>query len=284
MYPCGGDFENPQPSPHGVTRASPGLLRGFRPWLRATRSSPSSTTCSTSARSPTTGPNGLQVPGSESVELRRDRRVRPPRAVRAGRRGRRPARDRHHGLFWDFHPRTVSPAMKERLRILFDADMSLAGYHLPLDAHPEVGNNALICAALGFERAEPFGEHRGRSVGFVGRSAEGVPVRGAARALCGHVRPGAVRLGLGPGARAQRRHRLGRRRVEPRRGGGAGPRRLPHRRARRARDGGRARERHPLHRGRATTRPRRSACAASGELVAERFGVEHRFVDTPNPI
>ena len=80
----------------------------------------------------------------------------------------------HHGLFWDFHPRSVSPAMKQRLRILFDRDMSLAGYHLPLDAHPEVGNNALICAALGLERAEPFGEHRGQSVGFVGRSAEGI--------------------------------------------------------------------------------------------------------------
>ena len=65
--------------------------------------------------------------------------------------------------------------MKERLRILFDADISLAGYHLPLDAHPEVGNNALICAALGLERAEPFAEHKGRPIGFVGRSADGIP-------------------------------------------------------------------------------------------------------------
>ena len=63
----------------------------------------------------------------------------------------------HHGLFWDFHPRSLSPTMKERLRVLFDNDIALAGYHLPLDAHPEVGNNALICAALGLERAEPFG-------------------------------------------------------------------------------------------------------------------------------
>jgi putative NIF3 family GTP cyclohydrolase 1 type 2 len=37
-----------------------------------------------------------------------------------------------------------------------------------------VGNNALICAALGLERAEPFGDHRGQAVGFVGRSAEGI--------------------------------------------------------------------------------------------------------------
>ena len=64
--------------------------------------------------------------------------------------------------------------MKERLRILFDADMSLAGYHLPLDAHPEVGNNALICEALGLERAEPFAEHKGRAIGVVGRSEDGI--------------------------------------------------------------------------------------------------------------
>jgi dinuclear metal center YbgI/SA1388 family protein len=120
------------------------------------------------------GPNGLQVPGADEVsrvvtgvsanlELFEGATAREAQLVVA-----------HHGLFWDFHPRSVSPAMKQRLRILFDHDMSLAGYHLPLDAHPEVGNNALICAALGLERAEPFGEHRGQTVGFVGRSAEGI--------------------------------------------------------------------------------------------------------------
>jgi dinuclear metal center YbgI/SA1388 family protein len=120
------------------------------------------------------GPNGLQVPGSDEVsrvvtgvsanlELFDGAAAREAHLVVA-----------HHGLFWDFHPRSVSAAMKRRLRILFDHDMSLAGYHLPLDAHPEVGSNALICAALGLERAEPFGEHRGQTVGFVGRSAEGI--------------------------------------------------------------------------------------------------------------
>ena len=120
------------------------------------------------------GPNGLQVPGtgelsrvatgvSANLELFEGAVARDAQLVVA-----------HHGLFWDFHPRSVTPAMKERLRILFDGDMSLAANHLPLDAHPEVGNNALICAALGLERAEPFGEHRGQTVGFVGRSAEGI--------------------------------------------------------------------------------------------------------------
>jgi dinuclear metal center YbgI/SA1388 family protein len=120
------------------------------------------------------GPNGLQVPGPEDVDV-----------VVTGVSAHRELFERaaevgaglvvaHHGLFWDFHPRSLSPAMKERLRILFDNGIGLAGYHLPLDAHPEVGNNALICAALGLERSEPFGDHRGRPIGFVGRSRDGV--------------------------------------------------------------------------------------------------------------
>ena len=127
------------------------------------------------AEFPDYGPNGLQVPGAAEVSR-----------VVTGVSAQRELFERaaaagaelvlcHHGLFWDFHSRAIGPAMKERLRILFEADISLAGYHLPLDAHPEVGNNALICAALGLERAEPFAEYKGRSIGFVGRSAEGIP-------------------------------------------------------------------------------------------------------------
>src|SRR6266540_7507271 len=121
------------------------------------------------------GPNGLQVPGAGEVSL-----------VVTGVSAQRELFERataegaqlvlcHHGLFWDFHPRAIGAPMKERLRVLFDADISLAGYHLPLDAHPELGNNSLICAALGLERGEPFGVYKGRPIGFVGRSSEGVP-------------------------------------------------------------------------------------------------------------
>jgi dinuclear metal center YbgI/SA1388 family protein len=125
---------------------------------------------------PDYGPNGLQVPGAEAVTIVATgvsaHRELFEQAAAAGAQ----LVIAHHGLFWDFLPRSLSPAMKERLRVLFDNDIALAGYHLPLDAHPEVGNNALICAALGLERAEPFGQHHGRSVGFVGRSAEGIRV------------------------------------------------------------------------------------------------------------
>jgi dinuclear metal center YbgI/SA1388 family protein len=55
----------------------------------------------------------------------------------------------HHGLFWDKDSRVVDVIMRARLRALFDADLSLAGYHLALDAHPEIGNNALLARELG---------------------------------------------------------------------------------------------------------------------------------------
>lgn len=124
---------------------------------------------------PDYGPNGLQVPGAAEVdlvvtgvsaqlELFSQAAARGAQLVLC-----------HHGLFWDFHPRTIHPRMKERLRVLFDADMSLAAYHVPLDAHAEVGNNAIICAQLGLEQAEPFADFKGRSSGFVGRSQDGIP-------------------------------------------------------------------------------------------------------------
>ena len=54
--------------------------------------------------------------------------------------------------------------MAERLRLALGARLSVAGYHLPLDAHPEIGNNALLREPLGFEPSpEPFGVSRGHA-------------------------------------------------------------------------------------------------------------------------
>lgn len=84
----------------------------------------------------------------------------------------------HHGLFWDRDPRAVDEALKRRLKALFDADMTLAAYHLALDAHPEVGNNALLARELGVKPERKFA-----GIGFGGPLAEPVDIGGfAARA------------------------------------------------------------------------------------------------------
>ena len=115
------------------------------------------------------GPNGLQVPGAREVAR-----------VVTGVSAQRELSERaveldaqlvlvHHGLFWDFHPTGLTPLLAERLRPLFKHDINLAAYHLPLDAHPEVGNNALLARALGCGELEPFGHYKGTTIGFRGR-------------------------------------------------------------------------------------------------------------------
>src|SRR5438128_9647253 len=78
----------------------------------------------------------------------------------------------HHGLFFGSGPRPpLRDSDKARLRILFDHDISLVAYHLALDAHPQVGNNAVICRLLRLEQPEPFGLVGQRRIGFSGTAA-----------------------------------------------------------------------------------------------------------------
>ncbi|MCB0880234.1 MAG: Nif3-like dinuclear metal center hexameric protein [Thermoleophilia bacterium] len=75
----------------------------------------------------------------------------------------------HHGLFWKGMSQVVDPIMRERLAVLIDHDITLAGYHLGLDAHPGIGNNALIADLLELTRVDvPFAVHGGRAIGVVG--------------------------------------------------------------------------------------------------------------------
>ena len=62
----------------------------------------------------------------------------------------------HHGLLWDNEPRTIDDRMRRKLEVLFGAEISLAAYHLALDAHPEIGNNALLARELGVRVDAPF--------------------------------------------------------------------------------------------------------------------------------
>jgi len=84
----------------------------------------------------------------------------------------------HHGMFWKGDSQVVDAVTRERLALLFDHGMTLAAYHLPLDAHPEIGNNALLCDVLELTRsAEPFARHGGRAIGCIGVTrGEGLPL------------------------------------------------------------------------------------------------------------
>lgn len=73
----------------------------------------------------------------------------------------------HHGLFWDGN-QPVTGRRYRRLKALFDADLAVYSAHLPLDVHPEVGNNAVLARELGVEIRGSFGEYRGFPVGVWG--------------------------------------------------------------------------------------------------------------------
>ena len=100
------------------------------------------------------GPMGLQVVGADEVTR-----------VAAGVSSSRELFERaaqsgaqllvvHHGLFWENDPRVVDRQMRARLEALFRGDVNLAAYHLALDAHPEIGNNAIVAGLLGVEGKE----------------------------------------------------------------------------------------------------------------------------------
>lgn len=103
-------------------------------------------------------PNGLQVEGREAIEhvvvgvsanealLRRAVELGADTVVV------------HHGLFWGSGPLRLRSYHYQRVKILIDAGISLFGYHLPLDAHHDVGNNVEVLRAIGARPTATFGD------------------------------------------------------------------------------------------------------------------------------
>ena len=73
----------------------------------------------------------------------------------------------HHGLFWRNQTGAVTGWLKARLALLLQHDINLLAYHLPLDAHPALGNNAQLAVHLGFRVDSTFGE---QGLGFMGQA------------------------------------------------------------------------------------------------------------------
>lgn len=118
--------------------------------------------------------NGLQVEGGEQVD-------RIAFAVDACREAFRRAGEAgarmviaHHGLFWG-KPLMVRGPHRERVALLLKSNISLYAAHLPLDVHPQVGNNVQLLRLLGLTpEKQQFGEYHGTLLGFMGRFARPV--------------------------------------------------------------------------------------------------------------
>lgn len=122
------------------------------------------------------GPNGLQVTGAAAV-TRVATAVTATRAVieRAVAGGAELLLV-HHGLFQADAPAGIRGVLEGRLKPLIKGDVSLAAYHLPLDGHAVHGNNALLAERLGADRHEPFAVHRGATIGRAAHFSAPVPL------------------------------------------------------------------------------------------------------------
>lgn len=229
------------------------------------------------------GPNGIQVPGRAEV-----------RTVVTGVSAHLELIERavdvdadlllaHHGLLWNSQPRALSEPMAARLRAALTAELTIAAYHLPLDAHHEIGNNALLCAALGFEAGEGFAQAGGQQIGVVGTAPEPMPAADLSARISELLDREPLLLGAGPDL------------VETLgivSGGGAAylseaaalglDAMLTGEPTEHVTADAREAGLHFYAAGHHATE--RLGIRRLGERISERFGVRHEFIDVPNPV
>jgi len=232
---------------------------------------------------PDFGPNGLQVEGPPAVR-------RLVTGVSACRELFARARERradavlvHHGLFWRNTPQALVGVQFGRVAELVRGEMALLAYHLPLDRHPEVGNNALAARALGLGDLAPFADYEGAPIGWQGTLAEPIAA-GELAARCAELygqQPlvlGAVdrpvqRIGIVSGGAQSELHQAIAEGLDAFVTGEASEwvTNL-------------AREAGIVYLAAGHYATERLGVRALGEHVAERFGIHVEFVDVPNPV
>lgn len=189
----------------------------------------------------------------------------------------------HHGIFWDRDSRVVKGGLKRRLQVLLEHGITLGAYHLCLDAHPELGNNILAARRMGLENIQPWNDDNGQGLGFRGEWVSGKspdealsavnalygsdslaflygpnPVRTAgiiSGGAQGYLK-NAIDLGLDLFVTGEASEYCMNQALE------AGV--------------------HFVSAGHYNTE--RLGIRALGEHVAEKFGIEHEFIDLPNPV
>lgn len=123
------------------------------------------------------GPNGLQIEGVDDIERVAFAVSATADSVAQTLMLGAQALVVHHGLFWKFHgARPIVGPLAKRIAPLIKHDINLFGYHLPLDAHPEVGNAAVLGRAINLLEHEPFGDYQGCATGVKGVLAQPLTV------------------------------------------------------------------------------------------------------------
>ena len=189
----------------------------------------------------------------------------------------------HHGIFWHGMPLPLTGVQHGRVAALMRAELNLLAYHLPLDRHPDLGNNAVAARQLGLLDVQPFGEAKGLPVGFSGRLPKPVPIEDLVRQtlkifgqepmVFGHGPEEISTLGIVSGGAQRELYRAVDEGLDAFLTGEVSEWVMNL-----AREAGI----HYLAAGHYATE--RLGVRALGEHVAERFGVEVQFIDVPNPV
>lgn len=228
-------------------------------------------------------PNGLQVEGRAEVS-RIISGVTACQALIEATRG----RDAdlllvHHGYFWKGEDATITGIKRRRVSSLLAAGMSLLAYHLPLDAHPELGNNARLGALLGWVKEGVFGDGAGPELACHGRLQVPLTAPDLAARLAQALGREPLMVGDGPatietlgwctGAAQSYLEAAARRGLDAFVSG-----EISEQTVHLAREYGI----HYFAAGHHATE--RYGVQALGEHLAARFGIEHDFIDIDNPV
>ncbi len=120
-------------------------------------------------------PNGLQVEGKQEIKQVATAVSASLETIQLAVKAGVDALVVHHGIFWQGDSPVVQGVRKQKLQLLLDHGISLLGYHIPLDANPEVGNNYKAARDLNWNALEPFGNFKGSLIGVKGTVAH-IPV------------------------------------------------------------------------------------------------------------
>lgn len=225
-------------------------------------------------------PNGLQVEGRAGVTRIVTGVTASAALLEAAVAARADAVIVHHGYFWRGEDGRITGMRRRRIGMLIAQDLNLFAYHLPLDAHPEVGNNATLARQLGLEIDTRFGE---QDIAALGSISAGATAGSLVQTITGKL--GRAPLLIGDAARPLRR-------VAWCTGGAQGmfeqaialgadayvSGEISEQTVHLARESGVA----YIAAGHHATE--RYGVQALGDHLAQRFGLEHRFIEIDNPV